>query len=91
MVINMVKSVHKFEDQVHGGLYDTPADAMEAERADVSVPKKIVVDCCEYCPLKEKVLTESSCIIFVCSNQNTFGRKIENVDVIPDWCKLGDE
>ena len=36
-VINMVKAVHKYEDEIFGTLHDTPAEAIEAENESVHI------------------------------------------------------
>jgi sulfur relay (sulfurtransferase) complex TusBCD TusD component (DsrE family) len=85
-----MKAVNKYEDGVHGGLYDTPADALTAERSDVAMTKKIVVDCCRQCCLKEPVYSETLSECFKCAHAATEGHLIMNTDILPDWCMLED-
>ena len=87
----MVKSVHKYLDEVYGGLYDTPNDAIAAEHAQVIRTKKLVIDCCDHCPM---VMYRGICVaeeLPYCTHAATDGAQIIDMDMIPDWCKLEDD
>lgn len=83
-----MKAVNKYEDEVHGGLYDTPVDALTAERNGAAALKKILVDCCKHCCLKETGYSETLSQCFKCTHAATEGRQIMDMGTIPDWCVL---
>jgi len=94
MVINMVKSVNKYMDEIHGGLYNTPADAIAAEnenKAIINGQKKIVTDRCRNCPMREERYSPNSKTYYICTCPDTDGWEIEHLDLIPNWCVLDDD
>ena len=59
------------------------------------MPKKIIVDCCEHCYLKEIITPRKDTIagshsVVICINPPTYGMFLDNLLLIPDWCKLED-
>ena len=90
----MVKTVHKYEDETFGTLHDTPAKAIEAERGHIDTTnrsKKIVMDRCRNCPMREVRTSPVSKTHYVCTCPDTDGWEIEHLDLIPTWCPLEDE
>jgi len=55
----------------------------------IKMVKKIVVDSCEHCPLKEQAL-EPNRVYYLCMHPETEYRDIGYMHSIPSWCPLED-
>ena len=53
--------------------------------------KKIIVDCCEHCPLKDYAFDPRLKGQFVCTHVATERQIIDDVDIVPEWCMLEDD
>lgn len=53
--------------------------------------KKILVDCCRNCPLKEMDFDERRNPFSRCTHVATKSRRLDHLDIIPDWCVLEDD
>ena len=62
-----------------------------ARRWSDTMAKKITVESCKDCYLKEYRGGSSEPGIVFCTNKMTYGRQIDNVESIPEWCELEEE
>jgi hypothetical protein len=53
--------------------------------------KKIIVESCQECHLKEWRGGSSEYGVVFCTNKMTYGRQIDDVESIPEWCELEEE
>ena len=53
--------------------------------------KKIIVDCCKHCPLKDDAFDPRLKGRFVCTHAATERQIIDDINIVPDWCMLEDD
>lgn len=63
----------------------------DAETTQQPSMRKILVNRCRNCPLKDPWHGEDLEIYFRCTHEATDGCEIEDLDIIPKWCELGDD
>lgn len=78
MVINMAD-----ESKQHVRVIKASAGIFHGE-------KKIVMDRCRNCPLREERYSSNNNVYYICTHPGTDGWEIEHMDLIPIWCVLED-
>ena len=53
--------------------------------------KKIVIESCSHCHLKECWGGSDEPCKYRCKNKLTYGLNIDDIDLIPSWCMLDDD
>ncbi len=63
----------------------------DAEKTQPQSMKKILVNQCRNCPLKDPWCNGQLGECFQCTHAATEGHEIEDLDIIPKWCELEDD
>ena len=84
-----------FIDRLYPHLSDSvtieQCNGYDAETTQQPSMKKISVNTCLNCPLKEPGFNEQSKPYFKCTHAATDGCEIEDMCIIPEWCELEDD
>lgn len=83
--------VEQMKRMLGDGVTIEQCNGYDAETAQHQPTKKIQVNCCRNCPLRELKYEGMEDECFACIHAATDGFEIEDIDTIPEWCALMDD